>query len=159
MDGRMLLSHNFDLSTEAIPPLSREDFAAIFQQGLASHSPQIRCRLIQHPHWMVEIRFAMPVYSPAQVGTYCAEALAQHRRAQALAPDLNLDLLVLGGLKSTPPTSADPEALQPGEWGIDVVETPSAEAFLTVIAWESTLKQKPDAEVFKVECLAVLGRH
>jgi Protein of unknown function (DUF2656) len=144
----MLLSHNFDLSPDVLPPLSRVEFAEVFRVGLASY-PNLHCRLIDHPHWTVEIRFPTSECSPQQVGERCAQALAA-KRAPQLGPKPMPAILVLGGLKTTPPTSDALDALQPGEWGVDVVETRSSEAFLQAIAWETTIAQKPDDSIFKV---------
>jgi Protein of unknown function (DUF2656)/Phycobilisome protein len=148
--GRMLLSHNFDVSAEEVPALSREAFTKVFRLGLMAH-PDLHCRLIQHPHWIVEILFSPQTFSPQQVGECCAQALADKRQTQGLNPDNMPEILILGGVKATPPTSTDPDALQPGEWGVDVVETRSAAAFLGAIAWETTIVQKPPDSIFKVE--------
>ena len=147
--GRMLLSHNFDVSPDDFPSLSREAFTEVFRAGLSNHK-QLQCRQLNHPHWIVEIRFPADTLSPSQVGELCAEALADQRRSppphQAIP-----HILVLGGLKSTPPTSNSPEALQPGDWGVDVVETADGEAFLQKITWEMMVSQRPADTVFKVE--------
>ncbi len=143
---RMLLSHNFDLAPDIIPALSRAEFAAVFAEGL---SADLKCRPVDNPHWIVEILFPVAQFSPAQVGKLCAHALAAKRRSQVDRP--LPAILVLGGLKTTPPTSSSPEALQPNQWGVDVVETLSAQDFLQAIAWETTIAQKPSDSIFKVE--------
>ncbi|MCY7283047.1 MAG: DUF2656 domain-containing protein [Cyanobacteria bacterium CAN_BIN43] len=53
-------------------------------------------------------------------------------------------------IKTTPATSDSLDALQPGNWGVDVVETTSAAKFLEAIAWETTVAQKPGESIFKV---------
>lgn len=145
----MLLSHNFDVSSHDVPALSREAFAEVFREGLRMHE-HLQCRLLNHPHWMVEIRFLSDLVAPPEVGELCAKALAEKRQGQHLGDSLP-SILVLGGLKTTPPTSDSPDALQPGEWGVDVVETVSIPAFLQKIAWEATISQRPADSVFKVE--------
>ena len=146
----MLLSHNFDVSSDQVPALSREEFGGVFQMGLSAHE-SLQCRLVNHPHWMVEIGFPLDTFSPSQVGALCAKALAEKRRSQHLNAAAFPEILVLGGIKTTPPTSDAPDALQPGDWGVDVVETRSGEAFLQAIAWDATIAQKPIDSVFKVE--------
>ncbi len=141
----MLFSHNFDITDGRLAALSRTEFAAIFNTGLTSN-PQIHCRLINHPHWIVEILFPIDI-SPVDVGAECASILAQHRQQ---ATGKRADILILGGVKTTPPTSPDPDALQPGEWGVDVVETASGDRFLEGINWEATIAQKPTDSIFKV---------
>ncbi|MBW4552915.1 MAG: DUF2656 domain-containing protein [Aphanocapsa sp. GSE-SYN-MK-11-07L] len=146
----MLLSHNFDLSPDILPALSRAEFTAVFAEGL---STDLQCCPIDHPHWIVEILFPTDKFSPAQVGELCAHALAAKRRDSLQdGHDRQLPaILILGGLKTTPATSSSPEALQPNQWGVDVVETLSAQAFLQAIAWEATIAQKPSDSIFKVE--------
>jgi Protein of unknown function (DUF2656) len=146
----MLLSHNFDVSSDRVPALSREEFAAIFETGLRLY-PQLQCRLVNHPHWTFEIRFPTEQFSPVQVGDLCAKALTEKRRSQLLDAANFPNILVLGGIKTTPPTSDAPDALQPGEWGVDVVETRSGKAFLQAINWDVTIAQKSADSVFKVE--------
>ncbi|BAY10046.1 DUF2656 domain-containing protein [Calothrix sp. NIES-2098] len=148
--GRMLLSHNFDVSPETIPALSREEFAEVFRSGLSAYE-NLQCRLVNHPHWILEILFPANEFLPQQVGEICAKALAEKRRSQQLSAETIPEILVLGGIKTTPPTSDSPDALQPGNWGVDVVETHSGETFLQAIAWDATIAQKPADSVFKVE--------
>lgn len=138
----MLLSHNFDVSPDLVPALSREEFTEVFRAGL--RHPSFQCRLLDHPHWITEILFSTE-FSPQQVGELCAQALIEKRQSQRST------ILVLGGLKTTPPTSAAPDALQPGEWGVDVVETRSGEAFLQAMNWETTIADKPADHIFKVQ--------
>jgi hypothetical protein len=140
----MLLSHNFNISPEIVPALSREEFAKVFESGMS----QTTCRLINHPHWIVEILFAIAEFSPAEIGQLCATALATKRQQTGVVPQI----LILGGLKTTPPTSDAPEALQTGEWGVDVVETESSATFLQGLNWDAAIAQKPADTIFKIEC-------
>jgi hypothetical protein len=148
----MLLSHNFDISPDIVPLLSREDFFDVFRMGLSPHE-HLQCRLLAHPHWIVEILFSIPDFSPQQVGELCAQALADKRRTQAASQNSMPEILVLGGIKTTPVTSNAADALQPGNWGVDVVETPSGEAFLHAIGWEAIIASKNADSVFKVDLL------
>jgi HEAT repeat protein len=43
------------------------------------------------------------------------------------------------------------QALATGEWGVDVVETQSAESFLMAMGWEEKTAGKSIEDVFKVE--------
>jgi Protein of unknown function (DUF2656) len=145
-EGRMLLSHNFNLTDERVPMLSREAFAAIFTEGLAGMS--IECQPIDHPHWIVEVCFGTDL-SAEQAGAQCAQVLLEARQIQQPHPDRFPIILMLGGLKTTPATGPLP-ALQPGEWGVDVVETASAELFLREIGWTETVATRSPDTVFKV---------
>ncbi|MGL5064734.1 MAG: DUF2656 domain-containing protein [Microcoleus sp.] len=148
--GRMLLSHNFDLPEGGFESLSREDFTRVFAEGLSQYSG-IKCRQLNHPHWMVEILFATDDFTPPQVGEFCAQCLVDKRMSQGKVDRDFPDVLILAGLKKTPPLSDDPEALQTGEWGVDVVETLSAESFLMGLGWEEKTAGKSIEDVFKVE--------
>ena len=148
--GRMLLSHNFDISTNIAPALSREEFAEVFRLGLGDR-PSCQTRLVSHPHWTVEILFDRNQFSPKQIGEFCAQALADQRIRQGLDRQSLPEILVLGGVKTTPTTSDSPDALQTGDWGVDVVETSVGATFLQGISWESTISSKPVDEIFKVE--------
>jgi hypothetical protein len=141
--GRMLLSHNFQLSPEVLSVLSREDFTAIFTAGLAA---PLQCQIIENPHWIVEILFPLDAYTPSQIGELCGRVLAAQRQPN----QGKSDILVLGGVKTTPPTSNSPLALQPGDWGVDVVETPNGEEFLRSINWDVMVADKPANAVFRV---------
>ena len=147
---RMLLSHNFDLADAKVPVLSREAFTQLFRDGFASQ-PEVACRQVDNPHWVVEIICPVELLSPQQVGEHCARILAESRTAALGAIDF--DILVLGGIKTTPPTSSSPDALQPNQWGVDVVETRSGSQFLKTIDWENAIASKPATSIFKVERL------
>jgi hypothetical protein len=139
----MLLSHNFNISPDVVPALSRTEFTAIFTENLGA---QIQCQMLDNPHWIVEVLFPIDLFSPQQVGELCAQALASQRQ-----PTGNLDILILGGLKTTPPTSDSPAALRPGNWGVDVVETSSSVEFLRSIDWDKMIADKPAENIFRVD--------
>ncbi len=145
--GRMLLSHNFDISDSVIPPLSRDKFAQVFIDALGRVA---QCRLVNNPHWIVEVLFDTDSYSPAQMGTLCAKALVSLRRSQIKDGKLP-DTLILGGIKTTKAVSSSPDSLQPGEWGVDVVETSNAERFLEGIGWDAAIATKSPDSIFKVK--------
>jgi hypothetical protein len=147
----MLLSHNFDLKDEHVPALSREAFTQVFIDGFSSH-PEVQCRQVDNPHWIVEIVCVANFLTPQQVGEKCAQILSTSR-SQSLGT-IDFDILILGGIKTTPATSNSPDALQPNQWGVDVVETKSGEQFLRSISWDTTIAGKPVNTIFKVESLA-----
>ena len=146
----MLLSHNFDVPSDIVPAISREEFAEVFRIGLGDR-PSCLTRLVNHPHWTVEIVFDRRQFSPNQIGEFCAEALANKRISQGTDPKSLPEILILGGIKTTPPTIDSPDALQTGDWGVDVVETLVGETFLKGIAWETTIASKSLDTIFKVE--------
>jgi Protein of unknown function (DUF2656) len=137
--SRMLLSHNFNIQSADVPALSRSEFTKIFQAGLGEG---YQCQEVESPHWIVEVLFGGD-RSPLAVGEAVATALAAARNG-------DVEILALGGLKSTPPTSNAPGALQPGEWGVDVVETANGEAFLKSIDWANTVNGRSTETFFEV---------
>lgn len=147
--GRMLLSHNFNISEQILPALNRADFAQIFIQRLASQPGILACQLIDNPHWVVEVIFDPEMRSPLEVGQLCLNALAAVRLPGAAPPKPHF--LALGGIKSTPGAGTSPSSLQQGEWGVDMVETPSVESFLKDIGWEASIANRDPGSIFKVE--------
>lgn len=146
LNGRMLLSHNFALTEMDVHPLNREEFAAVFSQGLDGQVG-VECALIDNPHWVVEVRYETSRYTPNAVGQLCADTLAKYRIDHA---NKGFFVMTLGGMKTTPATGAPP-SLQTGEWGVDVVETVSPEEFLEEINWEQLAGAKPAANIFRIE--------
>lgn len=151
--GRMLLSHNFDISEEIFPELTREEFTSVFVDGLSQQN-KINCRLVNNPHWIVELLFPVEEFSPNKVGEICAQALLQKRLTQKPIDVSMPDILILGGMKTTPAISFSSDSLQPGEWGVDVVETLSSKQFLDALQWETVIADKPINSVFKIELQA-----
>ncbi len=147
---RMLLSHNFELTEDVFPRLTLEEFTQVFIDGFNQYK-DLKCRQLNHPHWMVEILFLTDSFSAPEVGEICAQALRDKRMTQQKNNEFLPDIIILGGLKKTPPLSDSPDTLQQGEWGVDVVETESAEEFLTTLGWEEKTAGKTIKDVFKIE--------
>mgnify|MGYP003487501713 FL=1 len=147
---RMLLAHNFDIADEKVPVLSRAAFTQVFIEGFKSH-PEIQCRQVDNPHWILEVVVPEHLLTPQQVGEKCAQILAASRQKSIGAIDF--DILILGGIKTTPATSNSPDALQANQWGVDVVETRSGEQFLRSINWATTISTKPADSIFSVELI------
>ena len=148
MSGRMLLSHNYNLVDAFVPALSAAEFAQVFIDGFGDR-PDITVAAFDHPHWRVEVTFEdgdNPSEAAAAVGRTCAEILMAARLPQTSTNSLDYDTLILGGQKLTPPTG--PTGLQTGEWGVDVVETPDADAFLASINWTAISSTKQPGQVF-----------
>ncbi len=143
---RMLLSHNFDLGESNIPALSRAAFTAVFTIALQDCA---QCREVDNPHWIVEVLFDATQLTPAQMGDRLVNALAEFRRSTLDESMTMPEFVVLGGLKTSPPTSSSPDALQPNQWGVDVVETPIVAAFLAGLNWEAAIADRPPEGIFK----------
>ena len=143
---RMLLSHNFDVNAGVIPMLSRAAFTQVFIDALSDCA---RCRLVDNPHWIVEVLFDADTITPAQLGDRYLKALAQYRQS-TLERTIQLpQYLALGGLKSTPAMTNSPDSLQPNEWGVDIVETEDADRFLEGLGWDATVTDRPVGTIFK----------
>lgn len=143
----MLLSHNCDLPEGQVSALSRGDFANIFIEGLKDCA-DIQCSQIENPHWIVEVIFANQ--SPTEAAQRCAQSLAAYRLADANRQVNSYTVMLLGGVKTTPAAGTSPTSLQPGEWGVDVVETISPEEFLAGLNWDGVTASKPSEQIFKV---------
>lgn len=81
--GRMLLSHNFDLYNNELPKLTKEQFAQIFIEGFKAKD-KITCSLIDNPHWLVEIIYPSEEMSAQQLCEQCSQILLQARQSQAI---------------------------------------------------------------------------
>ncbi|MEM9273349.1 MAG: DUF2656 domain-containing protein [Cyanobacteria bacterium P01_F01_bin.143] len=150
--GRMLLSHNFDLYDQIFDKLTEEEFAQVFIDALNSQD-NIEVSFINNPHWNVEILFSTSEFAPQKIGELCAQALKQRRLQEKPETAKLPNILILAGKKTTPPLSSNPTSLQPGEWGVDVVETASVSTFLTAIRWEERIYTRPVENIFKIELL------
>ena len=148
----MLLSHNFNLFKGELPALNREQFARVFIDGLQSQD-SISCNLIKNPHWIVEIIYSEAEFSAKEVGDICSKILLEKRKEQKKDNETMPDILFLGGKKTTPAMGTSETSLQFGEWGVDVVETPSAEVFLASIQWDNAIASKPADSIFKIQHL------
>ena len=147
---RMLLSHNFDIQDNLVPKLSREDFALYLIDKLSTYT-DINCSKVNNHHWILEILFDKHQRSPISLGILCLQALAARRKVQKVNHSNQLDILALGGIKTTPVISISSTSLKLGEWGVDIVETNSAEKFLKSIDWEVNSTSKPPDSIFSVE--------
>jgi hypothetical protein len=143
---RMLCSHNFDITNPAIPPLSREKFTEIFLTAFAGDA---HCQLIDNPHWIFELKFDGTRFTPQQIGDRIVQALAEARQSTVAAGVVLPHTLSLGGLKQSPATNPSPSSLQPNEWGVDVVETVNADAFLAGLNWEATIAAREPGTIFQ----------
>jgi hypothetical protein len=77
--GRMLLSHNFNLSNQELPTFEKSEFAEIFIEGLPEN---VKCSLIDNPHWVVEIIFPVDEFEPQEIGQMCGQILTNKRKSQ-----------------------------------------------------------------------------
>ena len=143
---RMLLSHNFDVNAGVIPMLSRTAFTQVFIDALSDCA---NCRLVDNPHWIVEVLFNADTITPAQLGDRYLKALVQYRQSTLQGTIQLPQYLALGGLKSTPAMTNSPDSLQPNEWGVDVVETEDADRFLEGLGWDATVADRPVGTIFK----------
>ena len=142
----MLLSHNFAVNAGVIPMLSRAAFTQVFIDALSDCA---NCRLVDNPHWIVEVLFDGDTITPAQLGDRYLKALVQYRQSTLESTIQLPQYLALGGLKSTPAMTSSPDSLQPNEWGVDVVETEDADRFLEGLGWDATVADRPVGAIFK----------
>ena len=134
-----VLSHNLQVVATDVPSLTPDELA----QGLQQH-PQInKAEPLQHPHWMVRLEAEL---SPAELAHVVPAAWRSLRQEAGHAH--NHAVLALGGRKDSAGAPGSP--LQEGCWGVDVVETTDAQAFLAAINWEGLKQSRPADGVFEV---------
>lgn len=148
----MLLSHNFNLNNNELPALNGEEFAQVFIDGLKGKE-NITCRHIENPHWIVEIIFPSEKFEAEEIGKICGDILTSTRKENLAEAKLTTDTLILGGKKTSPVANNLPNTLQPGEWGVDVVETANGNAFLASINWEILIEGKSKDDIFRIDFL------
>jgi Protein of unknown function (DUF2656) len=141
---RFLLSHNHNIPESVAPALTPAAFSTVFQTHLAGHLGDAIVSPIDHPHWRCAVETTA---APEAVGQALGSALKQARSTNG---PIAYQILALGGLKTTPATAPDPNALQPGEWGVDVVETLDAVAFFADLGWDKLTAGRSADELFQV---------
>ncbi len=144
--SRMLLSHNFNVNAGVIPALSRAAFTQIFVDALSDCA---QSRLVNNPHWIVEVVFDTDRITPVQLGDRYLKALAQYRQSTLDRTTQLPQYLALGGLKTTPAMTNSPDSLQPNDWGVDVVETEDSDRFLEGLGWDTMIADRPVENIFK----------
>ena len=134
-----VLSHTLQVQSPDLPALSPAELAA----GLKAHSSLIlMAEPLDHPHWLLRLEADGSVDE-------VADALIQAWRAFRMASGhaASHHLLALGGRKDTDGAPGSP--LQKGSWGVDVVETIDADAFLNMINWDGLKQGRPADGVFE----------
>ncbi|BAQ65922.1 DUF2656 family protein [Geminocystis sp. NIES-3709] len=143
MLNRFLLSHNYSITEDIAPPLSREKFCQGFKNNLPNNW---EVNQIDHPHWICEIKTKE---TPEIVSNMLVKVLVNFREIE-LGEKLPYRVLALGGIKNTPANTSSPNSLDFGDWGVDVVETLSPEEFLKSINWDTLISGRSEHEIFKV---------
>ena len=135
-----VLSHNLQIQTDQVPPLVFQDLA----NALRQHCPSVNmAEALDHPHWKIRLE------SDAAPADFAAEMAAGWRAVRrSLGHDDSHAVLALGGRKDTKGNPGAP--LQQGGWGVDVVETVDASAFLQAINWTGLTAGRPADGVFEV---------
>ena len=135
-----IISHNLQIEDPAVPAVSADQLARLLTESCTSIQS---AEVLDHSHWVLRIE------SDQQ-----AEVLAQNlvdgwrvmREASGHAS--NHKVIALGGRKDSDSLGNSP--LQKGFWGVDVVETRNAEAFLQAINWEGLKSSRPTDAVFEI---------
>ncbi len=135
-----LVSHNLQVASEFCPPWDGVQLAA----GLKRFCPTVTsAEALSHPHWRLRLE------SPLDATLFAAELVEGWASLRSECGHVvNHAILALGGRKDTPAASSSPLGF--GAWGVDVVETPDADAFLEGIQWEQLKAGRPADGVFEV---------
>ena len=135
-----VLSHNLQVQADDVPPLSADQLAA----GLKRHEPTIQAsEALSHPHWMLKLESELEPEPLAQAVATAWKALRQELGQASMHT-----VMALGGRKDSEASPGAP--LQQGSWGVDVVETADAQAFLDSINWSALKAGRPEDGVFEV---------
>ena len=135
-----VISHNLQVHAQAVPSLA----PAVFAETLQASSQCIKtAEPLDHPHWLVRIDSELDAIALA---VELPRAWRAMRRM--LGHGADHELLALGGRKDNPGMPGSP--LQEGYWGVDVVETYDAGAFLKTINWDGLKQGRPVDGVFEV---------
>ena len=135
-----VLSHNLHIQNDQVPPLLFPDLA----DALRMHCPSVStAEALEHPHWKIRLE------SDTAPADFAAELAAGWRAVRrSLGHRDSHAVLALGGRKDSQGNPGAP--LQQGGWGVDVVETVDASAFLQAINWAGLTEHRPADGVFKV---------
>jgi hypothetical protein len=136
-----LLSHNLQLQSPSVPPWEGMELAEGLQR-LCSHITS--AEVLSHPHWRIRIEASV---DPFELARELVEGWGLLR--SEYGHDVDHSILALGGRKDTPSAPGSP--LEPGAWGVDIVETADAKGFLEAINWEGLKASRPVDGVFEVE--------
>ena len=137
-----LVSHNLQIQNMNCPPWPGEQLAAGLERLCASVTA---AEVLAHPHWRIRL---ISSSTPSSLAQELVEAWALLRSENGHVVDHAI--LALGGRKDTPAAVGSP--LHPGDWGVDLVETPDVASFLTSIQWEALKSARPADGIFEVVC-------
>ena len=135
-----IVSHNLQVASEAVPPLSASDLAEAFIKNSDVFTVS---QALSHSHWLVRLESLL---SPSEMAEEVVKAWKRYRQSGNQNSDHYW--LALGGRKDTPTMPGSP--LQPGNWGVDVVECHDPEKFLQEINWSALKSARPAEAVFEI---------
>ena len=135
-----IVSHNLQVASEAVPPVSASDLADAFTK----HSDLFTVsQALSHSHWLVRLESLL---SASDMAAELVKAWKRYRQSEHHNSDHYW--LALGGRKDTPAMPGSP--LQPGSWGVDVVECHEPEKFLQEINWPALKSARAAEAVFEI---------
>jgi len=135
-----IVSHNLQVASEAVPPVSASDLADAFTK----HSDLFTVsQALSHSHWLVRLESLL---SASDMAAELVKAWKRYRQSENHNSDHYW--LALGGRKDTPAMPGSP--LQPGSWGVDVVECHEPEKFLQEINWPALKSARAAEAVFEI---------
>ena len=135
-----VLSHNPQVYSQSLPSLSATDLA----DGLAAQTTQdIQASGLEHPHWKVKVESSLP---PNDLAQEILQSWRRLRTSSGIKTDFTI--LALGGRKDGVATPNS--LLQPGAWGVDIVETHDTAEFLKSINWSNLKAGRPDDALLRI---------
>ena len=135
-----IVSHNLQVTSKAVPPLSASDLADAFIKNSDVFTVS---QALSHSHWLVRLESSL---NASDMAEEVVKSWKRYRESED--QDSDHYWLALGGRKDTPAMPGSP--LQPGNWGVDVVECHEPEKFLQEINWPALKSARPADAVFEI---------
>ncbi len=135
-----IVSHNLQVTSKAVPPLSASDLADAFIKNSDVFTVS---QALSHAHWLVRLESSL---SASDMAEDVVKSWKRYRQSED--QDSDHYWLALGGRKDTPAMPGSP--LQTGSWGVDVVECHDPEKFIQEINWPALKSARPAEAVFEI---------
>lgn len=135
-----VLSHNLQVQSDDVPPLTAAELSSGLMANSASFSS---AEALNHPHWLIRLESNLDGSAMAEE---LLKAWKQYREKNGHA--VAHTWLALGGRKDSEAMPGSP--LQKGCWGVDVVECENPDQFLQDINWNALKGGRAPDAVFEV---------
>ncbi len=139
--AKMLFSYNHAKSGAA---WSHEEFHKFLSEAVRDFPGT--SKPLNHAHWLLELQ------ADSFAFTHIGQAITDYLAAKREDYVPTVEVLALGGKKLLPSAFS---SLEVGDWGVDVVETHDAQAFLSAINWQAIVLSKDSESVFEARSSSI----